>query len=98
MGVDQGKTGYISVVDWLFDHHPGSDISSAAIGKLLWFGKFAEDDWGYLGELMREWQVLACVVDADPERQRRPPLCQEVSRLCVADTIPARPDSQRGGP
>ena len=66
MGVDQGKTGYISVVDWLFDQHPGSDISSAAIGKLLWFGKFAEDDWSYLGELMREWQVLACVVDADP--------------------------------
>ena len=66
MGVDQGKTGYISVVEWLFDQHPGSDISAAAIGKLLWFGKFAEDDWGYLGELMREWQVLACVVDADP--------------------------------
>ena len=66
MGVDQGKTGYISIVDWLFDQHPGSDISSAAIGKLLWFGKFAEDDWSYLGELMREWQVLACVVDADP--------------------------------
>jgi len=66
MGVDQGKTGYISVVEWLFDEHPGSDISSAAIGKLLWFGKFAEDDWSYLGELMREWQVLACVVDADP--------------------------------
>jgi hypothetical protein len=66
MGVDQGKTGYISVVDWHFDQHPGSDISAAAIGKLLWFGKFAEDDWNYLGELMREWQVLACVVDADP--------------------------------
>ena len=66
MGVDQGKTGYISVVEWLFDEHPGSDISSAAIGKLLWFGKFAEDDLSYLGELMREWQVLACVVDADP--------------------------------
>jgi hypothetical protein len=66
MGVDQGKTGYISVVEWLFDQAPGSDINAAAIGKLLWFGKFAEDDWNYLGELMREWQVLACVVDADP--------------------------------
>ena len=66
MGVDQGKTGYISVVEWLFDQYPGTDISAAAIGKLLWFGKFAEDDWGYLAELMREWQVLACVVDADP--------------------------------
>jgi len=67
MGVDQGKIGYISVVDWMFDQHPGNDISAAAIGKLLWFGKFSgETDWDYLGELMREWQVLACVVDADP--------------------------------
>jgi hypothetical protein len=66
MGVDQGKTGYISVVDWLFDQHPGKDINAAAIGKLLWFGKFSGEDWSYLDELMREWQVLACVVDADP--------------------------------
>jgi hypothetical protein len=66
MGADQGKTGYISVVEWTFDRHPGSDINAAAIGKLLWFGKFLEDGWDYLGELMREWQVLACVVDADP--------------------------------
>jgi len=66
MGVDQGKTGYISVVEWLFDRPPGSDINSAAIAKLLWFGHFPEDGWDYLGDLMREWQVLACVVDADP--------------------------------
>ena len=66
MGVDQGKIGYISVVDWLFDRHPGTDINAAAIGKLLWFGKFSGEEWGYLDELMREWQVLACVVDADP--------------------------------
>lgn len=66
MGAGQGKTGYISVVEWLFDRPPGSDINSAAIGKLLWFGHFPEDGWDYLGDLMREWQVLACVVDADP--------------------------------
>lgn len=66
MGVDQGKTGYISVVEWFFDRHLGSDLNAAAIGKLLWFGKFLEDGWDYLSELMREWQVLACVVDADP--------------------------------
>jgi len=66
MGVDQGNTGYISVVDWVFDQHPGKDINAAAIGKLLWFGKFSGEDWSYLDELMREWQVLACVVDADP--------------------------------
>jgi hypothetical protein len=66
MGVDQGKTGYISAVEWLFDRHPGTDINAAAIGKLLWFGKFSGEEWEYLDELMREWQVLACVVDADP--------------------------------
>jgi hypothetical protein len=66
MGVDQGKIGYISVVEWKFDPYPGSDISAAVVGKLLWFGKFLEDGWDYLSELMREWQVLACVVDADP--------------------------------
>lgn len=66
MGVDQGKTGYITVVEWLFNKRPESDVNTAAVGKLLWHGKFPEDGWDYLGELMREWQVLACVVDADP--------------------------------
>ncbi|MEN6367705.1 MAG: phage terminase large subunit family protein [Thermoguttaceae bacterium] len=66
MGADQGKTGYISIVDWTFDQEPGLDINAAAIGKLLWFGKFPEDGWDYLAELMYEWQVLASVVDADP--------------------------------
>ena len=66
MGVDQGKTGYISIVEWKFDGDPRIDINLAAVGTLLWFGKFREDDWNYLGQLMREWQVLACVVDADP--------------------------------
>jgi hypothetical protein len=56
-------------MEWLFDRHPGDDINAAAIGKLLWFGKFPgvnDAGWCYLDELMREWQVLACVVDADP--------------------------------
>ena len=66
MGVDQGKTGYISVVEWFFDGDRRVDINLAAIGKLLWYGKFREEDLNYLGQLMREWQILACVVDADP--------------------------------
>lgn len=65
MGVDQGKTGYISVVDWQLERMD-RDINAVALGKLLWYGKFGEEDWKYLDELMREWQVLACVVDADP--------------------------------
>ena len=77
MGVDQGKTGFISVVDWNVNHTLIGDIQDASIGKLLWFGKFAEDDWDSLGNLMREWQVLAAVLDADPQ-------VNEVRRFCRA--------------
>ena len=66
LGADQGKTGYISVVEWLCDGDPRIDINLAMVGKLLWYGKFREEGWDYLGQLMREWQVLAAVVDADP--------------------------------
>ena len=48
MGVDQGKTGYISVVEWLFERHLGTDINAAAIGKLLWFGKFSGEETGII--------------------------------------------------
>ena len=43
MGVDQGKTGYISAVEWFFDGDRRVDINLAAIGKLLWYGKFREE-------------------------------------------------------
>jgi len=65
MGADQGKMGYISVCEWLLPEYD-RDINAVAICKLLWFGRFGEEDWGILDELMREWQVLAAVVDADP--------------------------------
>lgn len=66
MGIDQGKTGYISIVEWLADGDPRIDMNLACLGKLRWYGKFREDDFNFLGQLMREWQVLACVIDADP--------------------------------
>jgi len=66
MGADQGKTGYIAIVEWKFDQDPGLDLNAAAVGTLIWYGKFLEDGWDYLADLMREWQVLAAVVDADP--------------------------------
>lgn len=65
MGADQGKLGYISILEWFLPEY-ARDINSVAVAKLLWFGRFGEEDWGILDELMREWQVLACVVDADP--------------------------------
>jgi hypothetical protein len=65
MGVDQGKVGYISVCEWFLPVYD-RDVSAIANCKLLWFGKFGEENWDYLDELMREWQILACFVDADP--------------------------------
>jgi hypothetical protein len=65
MGVDQGKIGYISIVEWFLDRMD-RDINTVARGRVLWFGRYGEEDWTYLGELMREFQVLACFVDADP--------------------------------
>jgi len=66
LGVDQGKWNYVSVCEWFIDQY-SSDINVATRSKLLWFGKFLEDDWGILNELMREWQIRACVIDADPQ-------------------------------
>jgi hypothetical protein len=66
LGVDQGKYSYWVVCEWFVDQL-ANDINIAARCKVLAFGKFHEDDWHVLRELMREWQVLACVIDADPQ-------------------------------
>jgi hypothetical protein len=66
MGVDQGKWNYYTVCEWFVDQL-ANDINVAAHCKVLAHGKFLEDDWNTLRELMSEWQVLACVIDADPQ-------------------------------
>ena len=67
MGIDQGKWNYVTVVEWFIQGSPGFDINAAAKGRLLWAGKFYEEDWGTLDQLMIEWQVLMAVIDADPQ-------------------------------
>lgn len=66
MGVDQGKWNYVEVNEWFFDRY-SHDLNVAARPKVLYEFKFHEEDWHLLDELMREWQVLACVIDADPQ-------------------------------
>jgi len=66
MGVDQGKWNYVEVTEWFFDQY-SNDLNVAATAKVLYEFKFHEEDWHLLDELMREWQVLACVIDADPQ-------------------------------
>lgn len=68
MGVDQGDWVHCWVDEWFFEEF-GRDINVAAKCKNVWHGKFnakVEGGWGRLDEYMREWQVLHCVVDADP--------------------------------
>lgn len=65
MGIDVGKTCHIVVVEW-FIEKMGRDINVAAIGKLLWEGTLLASEFDRFDYLMREWQVLACCIDAMP--------------------------------
>jgi len=66
MGVDQGKWNYVEITEWFFDRY-SRDLNVSAKAKVLCETKFHEEDRdARLDELMREWQVLACVIDPDP--------------------------------
>jgi hypothetical protein len=69
MGVDQGDWLHIELTEWFNDGDFGADLNASAFGKVVWQGKYnvaAENGWDRLDDLMREWQVYHCVVDADP--------------------------------
>ena len=68
LGVDQGDWVHVVVNEWMIPEI-GPDINVLAFCKNVWHGKFnaqVENGWSRLDDLMREWQVLHCVVDADP--------------------------------
>ena len=68
LGHDQGGTGWTVISEWLRTKNAGKDISACYEEKVLWVGKFGqEEQWRRLAELMREFQVLYAVADADPE-------------------------------
>lgn len=66
LGVDQGKWNHWVVKEWTI---PGwtNDLNAMADCRVLAAGKFFEEDWSILHELMEQWQVRACVIDADPQ-------------------------------
>jgi hypothetical protein len=66
MGVDQGKWNFAEVTEYFFDRYD-NDLNVAATAKVLYETKFHEEDWHILDEMMREWQIQACVIDADPQ-------------------------------
>lgn len=65
MGVDQGKMNHVVVVEFFVNG--GGDLNASADAKVLWEGKLPGDDFDTLDPLMREWQIRACVIDADPQ-------------------------------
>lgn len=66
MGIDRGKWNYAVVIEWLFDKW-ALDINATAQARLLYEFKFDEEDFDTIvNDLMSEWQIRACVVDADP--------------------------------
>lgn len=68
MGIDRGTWNYATIDEWFVDSW-GLDINASSHCKTLFTTKFHEDDFDRIvNDLMREWQVLACVLDADPNR------------------------------
>lgn len=67
MGVDQGKELHIVVAEYLTRGGKGLDLNAATVCKVLWEGKLPGDNFEGLDRMMREWQILACVIDADPQ-------------------------------
>jgi hypothetical protein len=65
MGIDQGKQNHVVVVEYTLQGT--GDLNAVAFAKVLWEGKLPGDDFTSLDPLMREWQVKACVIDADPQ-------------------------------
>ena len=66
MGIDQGKWNHVVIVEFMLAG-TGTDINAASMAKVLWEGKLPGNDFTSIDPLMREWQVKACVIDADPQ-------------------------------
>lgn len=67
LGVDQGKWLHYEVDAYSFEKL-GSDLNMMAECEVLSEGRVI--DFEELGQLMRQWQVQFCVIDAQPERRK----------------------------
>jgi len=65
MGVDQGKMNHVVIVE--FTLAGVGDLNAVAFAKVLAELKLPGDDFTTLDPLMREWQIKAAVIDADPQ-------------------------------
>lgn len=68
MGVDVGRKLHVEVDAWDLQGRSGYDINSYARCRVL--GHFELDDFEELDRLMFDFQVVFCVIDAQPERRK----------------------------
>lgn len=66
MGIDHGRWIHYEIDAWTFPKL-GNDLNMSAECEVLTAGKVV--DFEELGQLMRQWQVILAVIDAQPERR-----------------------------
>lgn len=67
MGVDIGTWLHYEIVEWTLDSSSLIDINTGSMGKVIGIGKVK--DFSELDDLMRQYRINHCVVDANPERR-----------------------------
>ncbi len=67
MGVDVGRWLHVEVNSYAVKRM-GHDINVMSDARLVWAGKVAEFD--ELDALMQKYQIVQCVIDANPERRK----------------------------
>lgn len=67
MGVDVGKWLHYEIAAW-YPKKMGADLNMMSDCRVLCEGKVAAFE--ELDQLMRQWQPLVCVIDANPERRK----------------------------
>ena len=65
MGVDIGNLLHIVICEW-FIKDIGKDLNVTAQCKVLWCGTRLKNEFEQLDKLMRQYQVLHCVIDPEP--------------------------------
>lgn len=68
MGVDVGKYLHVQISQWMLPENPGPDLNTYAIKKPIKIIKVT--NFEDLDRLMYEFQVLHCVIDANPETRK----------------------------
>lgn len=69
MGVDVGSPWlHCEIVEWFIPSGAEAEINAYSTAKIIWYGKVLHFE--QLDDLMRQFRVSFCVIDAHPERRK----------------------------